>query len=392
MSKRWVYIPLAMAVSMVALALARLSYGLLLPFMRDDLSLSFQQAGNLGTATSLGYLLLVLPAGYLTRHYGPRSIILCGLGLTVVGFAGLSATYGYSVLLLWMVILGIGTALTYTPVITYIVGWFPERRGLVLGLVNSGIGLGVFICGLVIPLIAANESGHGWRVVWGLFAVVAFLVGVTGFFLFRNPDATPRGSVADAVLAGSVYRSRLVRLAGACYFIIGFSYIVQTVFMYSFALSSGIDEKSAGAMASMGGLLSLFSGLIWGTLSDYTGRPATLFLCFSGAAVATFTPVVFPTESGFLVHYLLSGLTVSGLFATIVAATSEYVKSSQVPIAIGFVTTLFAIGQLIGPAVGGWVIDVSGTFSTAFIISGSSMLIGALTALFLHYRQRLLNG
>lgn len=388
MSKRWVYIPLAMSVSMVALALARLSYGLLLPFMRDDLSLSFQQAGNLGTATSFGYLLLVLPAGYLTRHYGPRAVILCGLCLMMAGFTGMSAAHGYSLLLLWMVILGIGTALTYTPVITYIVGWFPERRGLVLGLVNSGIGLGVFGCGLIIPLIAPAESGPGWRAVWGLFAVITFLVSVFGFLLFSNPAAVRSGSLAKANMKSSIYQSRPVRLAGACYFIVGFSYIVQTVFMYSFALDSGVDEKSAGAMASLGGLLSLFSGLIWGTLSDYIGRPATLFLCFSGAAVATFTPVLFPTESGFLVHYVLSGLTVSGLFATIVAATSEYVHSTQVPIAIGFVTTLFATGQLMGPAVGGWVIDYSGSFSTAFVISAGSMLAGALASLLLRHQQR----
>ncbi|MEM7258454.1 MAG: MFS transporter [Pseudomonadota bacterium] len=384
---RWAYIPLAMAMSMVALSLSRLAYGLLLPFMRADLSLSFQQAGNLGTSTSFGYLLLVLPAGYLTRRIGPRRVIISGLTIVSMGFLGMMMTSAYAWLLLWMAALGTGTALIYTPVVSFIVGWFPNRRGLVLGLVNSGIGLGVFICGLAVPYMATADS-DGWRQVWGLFAITSVLIGATAAWLIRNPPLRRSNTQITTSAAMTVYRLPTVQVLGACYFITGFSYIVQTVFMYSYALEAGVAENTAGAMASLAGMLSLFSGLLWGALSDYIGRGVALFFCFSGAAVATITPVWIPSDSGFLVHYVLSGLTVSGLFATIVAATSEQSDSANVPIAIGFVTTLFATGQLIGPAVAGWIIELNNSFRFAFILSATSMLVGAVLSL----RLKKLNG
>lgn len=370
-----------MAMSMVALSLSRLAYGLLLPFMRSELSLSFQQAGNLGTATSLGYLLLVLPAGYLTSRVGPRYVIIGGLFLVSTGFSGLMISSEYHWLLAWMTTLGTGTALIYTPVISFVLGWFPARRGFVLGLVNSGIGLGVLICGLIVPTIAAGEGGNGWRQVWGLFAVISGCVGLLAVWLVRNPPSNRLLNRAEPEIVSAVYRSGIVRVLGACYFITGFSYIVQAVFMYSYALEAGVSEDAAGAMASLAGMLSVFSGLLWGTLSDYIGRAAALFWCFLGAAVATAIPVWLSTANGFLLHYVLSGLTVSGLFATIVAATSEHTAPASAPIAIGFVTTLFAMGQLLGPAVAGWIIDINESFRFAFIVSAFSMTIGAVLSL-----------
>ena len=59
-------------VTLVTVALARLSFGLILPAMRESLVLSYAQAGHLGTATALGYLALVMVAG--ARLRGRRSL------------------------------------------------------------------------------------------------------------------------------------------------------------------------------------------------------------------------------------------------------------------------------------------------------------------------------
>jgi MFS family permease len=90
--------------------------------------------------------------------------------------------------------------------------------------------------------------------------------------------------------------------------------------------------------------------------------------------------VFFPTPAGFAIHYLLAGSMISGLFATILAATSESVPPREVPLAIGFVTALFAVGQLLGPIVVGWIIGSSGSFGGAFIFSATTMLAGSVIA------------
>ena len=91
-------------VTFVAVALARLSFGLVLPPMRQALGLSYEQAGHLGTATALGYLALVMVAGALAARRGGRLSILLGLVLATAGFVGLSLASSFLTLLLLMTV------------------------------------------------------------------------------------------------------------------------------------------------------------------------------------------------------------------------------------------------------------------------------------------------
>jgi len=248
-----------MLMTLCALSLGRLVYGLLLPGMRHDLHLTRQQAGNLGTATSMGYLLFVVPAGYVASRFGPRASILAGLLVLAIGFAALALSDNFYLLAFLIMLLGLGTALLYTPVVSMVVGWFPHRRGSMLGLANSGIGIGVFVTGFYVPWLMTRAGEEGWRVVWMSFAIFTALVMLAAFYVVRNPP----GSVLDTgvtaedhavvkkqhrqqFFAGSVYRSPAIRLIAAVYAVLGFTYIVQAVFIYSYALESGVPARVVG--------------------------------------------------------------------------------------------------------------------------------------------------
>src|SRR5699024_2943420 len=75
--------------ALVAIVFARLAYGVILPPMRDDLGLSYRQAGTLGTVTALGYLLFVLVGGVAASHWGARRAVALGLFILTGAFAGL---------------------------------------------------------------------------------------------------------------------------------------------------------------------------------------------------------------------------------------------------------------------------------------------------------------
>ena len=94
-------------------------------------------------------------------------------------------------------------------------------------------------------------------------------------------------------------------------------------------------------------------------------------------------PVVFPNNLGFAIHFATTGLVLGGLFTVILAATSERVKPALVPVAVSIVTVVFAIGQLIGPALAGWMIERTGRFDSAFISSASLMGVGVLLSFLL---------
>ena len=367
-------------VIMVVVVFARLSYGFILPFMRSALGLSYQQAGTLGTASALGYLLLIMVAGMVASRWGGRLAVLSGVTMTMIGFTGLALVSDYRLLVALMTLLGFGTAFAYTPVISLLAAWFPKRRGAVIGVANSGVGLGLLLSGALVPTLHATYGDRGWRIAWALFALTALAALVAGFFLLRNPaTAGPTGS--HKVDKARVFRNSHVITVGLLYGIVGITYIVQAVFMYSYALESGVSALTAGRLAAASGILSIFSSPCWGWLSDRYGRALVLRICVSMTLAGILVPVIFPTLGGFATHYLVVGCTMSGMFGAILAASTETVGPHEAPLAVSFVTLFYAVGQFAGPAAAGLLIEHAGGFRTAFAACCIVLAMGVLLTL-----------
>jgi MFS family permease len=382
----WAMVAVGSLVIMVVVVFARLSYGFILPFMRSALGLSYQQAGTLGTASALGYLLLVMVAGMFASRWGGRLAVLSGVTMTMVGFTGLALASDYRLLVALMALLGFGTAFAYTPVISLLAAWFPERRGAVIGVANSGVGVGMLLSGALVPMLHAAYDDRGWRIAWALFALTALAALVAGFFLLRNPaTAGPTGS--RKVDKARVFRNGHVITVGMLYGIVGITYIVQAIFMFSFALESGVAALTAGRLAAASGVLSIFSSPCWGWLSDRYGRALVLRICVSVTLAAILIPVISPTLGGFAAHYLIVGCTLSGMFGAILAASTETVGPHEAPLAVSFVTLFYAIGQFAGPAVAGLLIEHAGGFRTAFAGCCLMLAVGMLLTMRLGRRR-----
>jgi MFS family permease len=375
----FVLVPVSMLCTLVAVVFGRLAYGLVLPAMRANLDLSYSQAANLGTVTALGYLALLLYAGIFAGRHGGRSAILMGLAVATTGFVGLSLFTTYWMLLLCMVLLGFGTAFTFTPLISLLGAWYPEKRGVVIGFSGSGVGIGMLLAGIVIPAYLDHFGDHAWRVVWAAFAAGGLVTFTLVALVLRNP---PRLEAPVKIRAGlaSVYRNPHVLRMALIYGIVGMTYIVQTLFMYSFALDAGVPAPVAGQLVALMGLISVFSGPGWGWAADRLGHARALTFCMLMALMATVLPVLHPTTPVFTVHFVLAGISVSGLFTSILAASTSTVKPQHAAMAVSFVTLFFATGQLIGPALAGLLIDWQQDFRLTFTLSALLMGIGAVLA------------
>jgi MFS family permease len=280
-------------------------------------------------------------------------------------------------------LLGIGTAFAYTPLISLIGTWFPARRGLVIGLLNSGVGTGMMSAGWIVPYLAQLDVDHGWRWVWILFAGVAIGALLASLAFVRDPPRPARSpralTTAERRSARmAVFRNPYVVIVGIIYGIVGMTYIVQAIFMYSYALAANIDPDVAGALAAFMGMLGIVFGPVWGSLSDQLGRGQSLTLSMLMAFVSTLVPVLSPTLYGFATHYLILGVAVTGMFTSSLAASTERVNVDQAPLAVSYVTMFFAAGQLVGPSAAGWLIGVTDAFRFTFGVSAGLILLGAL--------------
>lgn len=372
------FVGVSILTSVVVVVFARLAYGLVLPSMQASLGLSFTQAALLGTITALGYLSLVLPAGLFAARFGASRAILLGTSFAVVGFSGLALASTYPALIMLMLMLGAATAFAYTPMISLLGSWFPERRGTVIGLANSGVGSGMFLTGAFVPLLTDAGQGQeeGWRMVWALFAAVALVSTLLVFWLLRDPPKTKASTPAQRRKDGiaSAYRNPHVLTIAWVYGIVGVTYILQSLFMYSFALDTGLSPTSAGHLVALMGVLSIFAAPGWGWGADRIGHANALMICMALAMIGTLLPVAWPIYPAFAVHYFLLGVSTTGQFTSILAAATRTVSREQAAVAISFVTLFFAAGQLIGPFAAGILLENTGNFRLMFMIS--SILLG----------------
>ncbi|MEX0741076.1 MAG: MFS transporter [Pseudohongiella sp.] len=372
-------VPISMLCTLVAVVFGRLAYGLVLPVMRETLGMSYSQAANLGTLTALGYLVLLLYAGVFAGRHGGKKSILLGLSLGAIGFAGLSQFSAYPLLMLCMTLLGFGTAFTFTPLISLLGAWYPERRGMVIGFAGSGVGTGILLAGALVPIITQSGDEASWRMIWASFAGIAVFVIVLVMVFLRDPPQYDEPVSMRQGLAIAYQNPHVVRMA-LIYGVVGVTYIVQTLFMYSFALDAGVAPPVAGRLVAVMGFVSIFSGPVWGWLADKVGHGRALTFCMSVAIFATLLPVVWPETWAFTVHFVLVGLSVTGLFTSVLAAATSTVKPQHAAMAVSFVTVFFALGQLIGPALAGLLIDWQQDFRLTFALSAALMFVGAVAS------------
>ncbi|MBO0587870.1 YbfB/YjiJ family MFS transporter [Sporosarcina sp. E16_8] len=378
----WKYAFASVMVTISTLGFGRMSYGILMPFMKESLSLSYEQAGLLATTNSIGYLGMVLFAGILAAKWGSRRLVIFGTLLVAAGLLYMATVQSFAASMIGMSILGVGTAFAYTPLVNIVVGWFPQRRGMMIGFLVSGIGLGTLISSLLIPFFTTWFSIDGWRYLWFVYGILSLLFALAAMLILRDPPIPLlKKEQKDQSLWREVYLHKGVLLVATIYGLIGFAYLIPQSFLFSFILESKIDRFMAGQIMAIGGLMSIFSGPLWGTISDKIGRRKSLIITLVTGAASMLVPVIYPVFIGFVISQFFWGITVVGMLSLIQALSTEQIHPSYAPVALGYVTVYFASGQLLGPGLGGWMIDHIGGISSALLLCCGLLLLAFLFSL-----------
>ena len=131
------------------------------------------------------------------------------------------------------------------------------------------------------------------------------------------------------------------------------------------------------------GVISMFCGLIWGTISDRIGRKYALAGVYI-MHVAAFSLFGLWTETpGFIFAIILFGLSAWSIPAIMTAACGDILGPRLAPAALGFITLFFGIGQAVGPSIAGAMADAADSFLPAYLFAAGIALLGAIGALLL---------
>lgn len=399
----WIVIFMGLLTTIAAHGFGRMSYTIILPAMKDGLQFNYTQLGLLGTGNFIGYLTMAIIGGFLATRFGTRIVItfaLVVMGITMI-LTGLANSFGF--IFTMRLLTGLGNGASYVPAMALGSAWFAmKKRGFATGIVSAGIGIGTLISGLVVPPILTSFGQNGWRFSWYILGgAVLVISGIVYTFVLSRPEqkglrqvgaeeteASPAASLdtkkASPLQWTSVIKMGSVWYLGVVYFFYGFSYIIYMVFFAAYLVKDmGFTQEAAGGLWALVGGLSIFCGVIWGSISDRIGRSKGAALAYLVLGLSYIIYALIKVEFGFYLSAVLFGLTAWSIPTIMAAAAGDFVGPRLAPAGLGFITLFFGVGQALGPALGGYLADVTNSFTVPFLVAGGISFIGMILSLFL---------
>jgi MFS family permease len=370
---------------------------MLLPSMAGPLNLSYSQMGYISTANFIGYLIAVLLGGVIAGKTGARKLIFASLLLVGVSMLLISQAKYFGQVLVLYTLTGMGSGASNVPMMSLVSTWFSRKmRGRAAGFIVIGSGFAIILSGKFIPAINDVFGQNGWRINWLILGASSILISFLCLLLLRNrpedkglqpagnENTGPASPSSTGVKTASIYREKIIYFLGIIYFLFGYTYVIYATFIVTTLVHEhGFSESVAGNFWSWVGFLSLFSGPIFGTLSDKLGRKTGLITVFSFQMLA-YLFVAFKLPDVMLyVSIFCFGLVAWSIPSIMIAAISDYVGAVRAVAAFGFVTFIFGLGQISGPAVAGVLAETSGSFSSSFLMAGILAGLAILLSAFL---------
>jgi len=390
-------------VTLLAAAGARATPGVILLPFGNEFQWSRAKVSAIVSVNIFLYGLVGPFAAALYQRFGLRKSMMSALALISVGYGlAMVATHYWQFVLLWGVVVGIGSGMAATVLGAAVATrWFTERRGLVMGLLTASTATGQMV---FLPALASVVTRHGWRIAPLVVVVVTALVIPLVWWLMRDDPRDvglrPYGETGPVTAAPAnsavnparravqvLFEAMRVRdfwlLAGS-FFVCGASTngLIGTHLIPA-AFDCGIPEvRAAGLLAAMG-VFDLFGTTASGWLSDRYNCRYLLFMYYGlrGLSLLMLPTALLGPTAGLGVFALFYGLDWIATVPPTVRLTGEVFGREKAGIVFGWIAASHQVGAAFATYGAGALRTSQGTYTPAFMAAGALCVIGALIVL-----------
>ena len=364
------------------------------------------RTAEISSALSIRFILFGLMAPFaaaLMNRYGLRNVTLCALLVVVSALvASLAMTKVWHLLLLWGVVIGIGTGMTALVLgATIAARWFSARRGLVVGIMTASTATGQLV---FLPLLASITERMGWRVALSFVCVTLGVAAFAVLMLMRDrpsdvglrpfgdkgtePLPAPPPSHAPIMAAAlgtlrDVSQTRTFWILFATFFICGASTngLVQ-VHLIPMCLDYGIPQVQAASLLAAMGIFDFFGTICSGWLSDRYDNRWLLFWYYGlrglSLLMLPFTDFSFYGLSLFAMFY---GLDWIATVPPTVRLTAQRFGTERANLVFGWVFAGHQVGAAFAAFGAGLSRTLLATYLPAFFFAGALCVIAAMIVL-----------
>ncbi|GAJ27189.1 major facilitator:oxalate:formate antiporter [Liquorilactobacillus sucicola DSM 21376 = JCM 15457] len=322
---------------------------------------------SVALAFSIAIFFLGMSAAFMGKaveKIGPRltgtiASFLYGTGTLMTGWA----IHQHSIWLLYLaygVIGGLGLGAGYVTPVSTIIKWFPDRRGLATGLAIMGFGFAAMLTGPIAQRLMAVVGLERTFYLLGIFYFVVMLL--TAQFIVRPKKLLvdnmgqslkkigTRLTTGPELTANQALKTKSFSFLWIMFFInitcgIG---LVSAASPMAQSMT-GMSAQSAAVMVGVIGLFNGFGRLLWATLSDYIGRPATFSTIFILDIVMLLAMLIFKLPLLFVIALCLLMSCYGAGFSVIPAYLGDVFGTKELGAIHGYVLTAWAAAGVVGP-------------------------------------------
>lgn len=344
------------------MGVGRFAYTPLLPLMLDGAGLSHAMAGVVASSNLVGYLI----GAFAASAAAFRAKRLGGVWLAIAVVIVTTAVMAVPSQTVWLLArLGTGIASGFAFVLGSSIVLdraARERHPDWIAIFYSGVGAGIILSAVAVPPLGA---AGGWRAGWlGLAAISTALAVVTLPWLTDEAQHVESRATRSE---GSVNPNLFIWLVLA-YTGNGFGYIIPATFMVAMIAATPSVARFAALSWVLVGIVAIPSTVVWNRLGISIGRDRALALALLVLGGGTVAPLFAPNALGVVIAAASLGGTFIGITA-LANALGRQLFPLRSHVAIGRLTAAFGIGQIVGPALAGFLVGSTGSYASALIVA-----------------------
>jgi sugar phosphate permease len=394
---------------LIASAAFRSSFGVMIVPFEDEFGWS-REVTSLAVSVNLVFYGLTAPfATALMERFGiariaagAMTLIALGTGLTIF------MTQSWQLVLLWGVVVGLGTGSTALVFGALIANrWFAERRGLVLGILGTAFATGQLV---FLPLIARTIEQNGWRSATLAIAALCTLTIPLVLIVIRDRPSDvglrPYGATGDPTpeelgrnTTHSGWRAAsnaLVTLRAACatpafwllagtFFVCGWTTngIISTHFVPAMH-DHGMGPTTAASLLAIVGIFDIFGTIGSGWLTDRVNPRILLLVYYAlrGSALIALPIILGPdVQPPLIVVMILFGLDWVATVPPTATLCRQIYGIERGTIVFGWVFAAHMVGAATAAAVSGAMRASNGNYVSAWILAGVLAILAGLACL-----------
>jgi MFS transporter, OFA family, oxalate/formate antiporter len=377
---RWILVILGMIINLCLGSIYSWSVfvGPLTTYFTKDLGQSVSASEILlPFSVFLAFFAIAMPfTGKYIEKYGPRNITIIGGCLTGLGW--LLSSFAGSVQWLYLfygVIAGIGVGVTYGVPVAIAARWFPDRRGLAVGLTLLGFGFSA--------VLTANIAGYliGATGVMSAFRIfgIAFIILIVVLALPLKFPATgwkPAGWTPPAPAPGQTVtcefkREQMLKTSTfyalwACYFIGCLAGLMAIGIAKPVGVDIGIETGLATMLVGVFAVFNGFGRPVFGALTDKLTPRNTAMLSFVLIALASLLIWQVPSELVYILAFAILWGCLGGWLAIAPTACGSYFGTCDYPRCYGVLFLAYGAGGIAGPQLAGFIKTSTGSYLGVF--------------------------